>query len=179
MLTLVIGGARSGKSAYAQRLCVERGGPVVFVATARVEDDEMRARVARHRAGRPAHWTTVEEPLDVAGAVRRATPAEAAVLIDCATTWLANAAWAERARAADDRQARLLAAVRELAAAARARETIVVTNEVGAGVVPATPVGRFFRDVHGLANQELARAASRVVALVAGLPLAVKGGPAL
>ena len=176
MLTLIVGGARSGKSRYAQELCREHAS-VVYIATARVEDEEMRDRVACHRASRPAHWTTIEEPVDVLTQLRRASPPDATILLDCATTWLSNLAWAERDRSPDDLETFMLASVTELATAARSRATIIVSNELGSGLVPQTPVGRFFRDVHGLANQELARHASYVVALIAGLPLTLKGRP--
>jgi adenosylcobinamide kinase/adenosylcobinamide-phosphate guanylyltransferase len=173
MLTLILGGARSGKSRYAQELC---GGAeqVVYVATARADtDEEMQMRIARHRANRPAAWTTVEEPLDVARAVREAH-ARATVLIDCVTVWVANLMWERRALAASECERLILDQAEHLIQAARGRKVIAVSNEVGSGIVPETAVGRAFRDVHGVVNQRLARAAAHVVLMVAGLPLTLK-----
>lgn len=176
MLTLILGGARSGKSRYAQAMC-ETAESVVYVATARADDDEeMRARVARHRADRPASWRTVEEPLDVERAVATATPAGATVLVDCVTVWLANLAWAHRDAAPEEVERVALERTAELARVSHARRAILVSNEVGWGIVPEHPVGRSFRDLQGLANQLLAREAERVVLMVAGLPLVLKDG---
>jgi adenosylcobinamide kinase/adenosylcobinamide-phosphate guanylyltransferase len=177
MLTLVLGGARSGKSRYAQSLC-DAAAPVVYVATARTDDgdDEMRARVARHRADRPAAWRTVEEPLDLERAVEEAEPREATVLVDCITIWVANLAWEYREASPDETERLVLERVAGLARAARTRRVVAVSNEVGWGLVPDNPVGRAFRDLQGLANQLLAREAESVVLMVAGLPLPLKGG---
>src|SRR5215475_13167909 len=167
MLTLVLGGARSGKSRYAQSLC-ESASCVIYVATARVEesadDNEMRERIARHRADRPAEWQTVEEPLDLSRAVRD-SPIEAALLIDCATIWISNLMWECRKSPAAEQNTLILAEVDNL---------IIVSNEVGSGLVPEHPVARAFRDLQGLANQRLAQAADNVVFIVAGLPLRLK-----
>jgi adenosylcobinamide kinase/adenosylcobinamide-phosphate guanylyltransferase len=173
MLTLVLGGARSGKSRYAQTLC--NGRPTVYLATARAAGDpEMERRIDRHRRDRPASWTTVEEPEDVASAVVHARPADAPVIVDCITVWISNLLWKHRDATVPDQQRAVLRAAQELADAGRPRTVIAVSNEVGEGTVPDHPVARTFRDVHGLANQLLAREAGRVVLVVAGLPVVLK-----
>jgi len=173
MLTLVLGGAKSGKSRYAQSLCdgVEE---VVFVATARVEDEEMKARAARHRAERPEDWKTIEEPMAVVSVVRESNP-NATVLVDCVTNWLANLAWEHRSLPHEEQHRRVLREVDELARVAGERRVISVSNEIGGGIVPQNPVGRSFRDLQGIANQVLSEAATAVVLMVAGLPLVLKG----
>lgn len=174
MLTLVLGGARSGKSRYAQALC--DGRPAVYVATARAAGDlELQERIDRHRRDRPASWTTVEEPEDVASAVVHAPPADAPVIVDCVTVWISNLLWKHRDATAQDQERAVLRAAQELADAGRIRTVVAVSNEVGGGTVPDHPVARTFRDVHGLANQILAREAGRVVLVVAGLPVVLKG----
>ena len=174
MLTLVLGGARSGKSRYAQALCADRA--TVYVATARALDDpEMQERINRHRRDRPGSWITLEEPEAVASAVTRARPADAPVIVDCITVWIGNLLWKHRGAAAQTQEQVVLRSVVELIEAGRGRTLIVVANEVGGGTVPDHPVARAFRDVHGLANQLLAGEAGRVVLLVAGLPLVLKG----
>lgn len=180
-LILITGGARSGKSSLAQRFAAEMGRRVTYLATATVTDAEMAERIARHRASRPAHWETVEEPLAVPAALRRLEGQAEVVLLDCLTVWLANLllspnGHAEESGRAAARQEEALAAVEELATVARNSSftTIVVTNEVGCGVVPAYPLGRLYRDVAGLANQIVARAADEVWLTVAGLPLRLK-----
>jgi adenosylcobinamide kinase / adenosylcobinamide-phosphate guanylyltransferase len=184
MLTLVLGGARSGKSRYAQSLC-PTSSDVIYVATARVDDGagdhEMRERIARHRADRPAEWQTVEEPLDLSRVVRDA-PAEAALLIDCATLWISNLMWEFREKPAAEQQRLILAEVDDLIAAVRRRaevsmpagDVVIVSNEVGGSLVPEHPVARAFRDLQGFANQRLAQAADNVVFVIAGLPLRLK-----
>jgi adenosylcobinamide kinase/adenosylcobinamide-phosphate guanylyltransferase len=173
MLTLVLGGARSGKSRYAQTLC--NGRPTVYLATARAAGDpEMERRIDRHRRDRPASWTTVEEPEDVVSAVVHARPADAPVIVDCITVWISNLLWKHRDATVPDQQRAVLRAAQELADAGRPRTVIAVSNEVGGGTVPDHPVARTFRDVHGLANQLLAREAGRVVLVVAGLPVVLK-----
>ncbi|MGH9935068.1 MAG: bifunctional adenosylcobinamide kinase/adenosylcobinamide-phosphate guanylyltransferase [Blastocatellia bacterium] len=181
MLTLILGGARSGKSRYAQSLC-DRSAQVVYIATARADevdsDHEMRERIARHRADRPANWRTVEEPLDLPRAVREA-PVEATLLIDCATLWISNLMWEYRGQTMAAQENQILAQVDDLILASRRRsedagEIIIVSNEVGGGLTPEHPVGRAFRDLQGFANQRLARAADKVVFIVVGLPLPLK-----
>lgn len=172
MLTLVIGGARSGKSRYAQSLARSEERPVLFVATATPEDPEMAARIERHRADRPPHWKTLEAPLDVVAAVRGA---DTVVLLDCVTLWISNLLYEHRALDRGAREARILGEVEALAAVLIEKEAIAVSNEVGEGIVPESSLAREFRDLQGQANQILAREAGRVVLLVAGIPLALKG----
>jgi adenosylcobinamide kinase / adenosylcobinamide-phosphate guanylyltransferase len=173
MLTLVLGGARSGKSRYAQGLIGDRHA--IYVATARrTKDREMTGRIARHRASRRPSWTTIEEPEFVPRAIRTAMPADAPIIVECATLWLSNLFEREAHTPPQRQHDILMAAVRELADASRLREVIVVSNEVGGGIVPTTRVGRRFRDLQGWANQILAAEAESVVLVVAGLPIMLK-----
>jgi len=163
--TLLLGGARSGKSALAERWAhehVDAGGSVAVVATAEAFDDEMRERVARHRADRPAVWTTIEEPLDLAAAIAAAPP-DALAVVDCLTTWLANLAFHGRAGDTDAAATRALDAI-----AARPGQTIVISNEVGSGIVPADAGTRAYRDELGRLNQRFAVAADEALLVVAG-----------
>lgn len=172
-MSLVLGGARSGKSGYAQSLC---GGRelVVVVATARDDGDlEWRERIQRHRRDRPAGWQTLEEPLALPEAIVSLAPG-AVALVDCVTLWLANLVWEARARQRAEREERVLARVEALVAASVGREVVLVSNEVGAGIVPENAAAREFRDLQGRANQRLAAAADRVVLVTAGLPLLLK-----
>ena len=169
-LVLVTGGARSGKSRFAEARLGELApaGPWRYVATAEPLDDEMRARIAHHRARRGDPWRTVEAPRALADAVR--APAEAAVLVDCITIWLSNLMLDGLSDEA------LLAAADELAAAARASgvPVVFVTNEVGSGIVPIDPLARRFRDLAGWVNQRLASACDEVFLVAAGLPLKLR-----
>jgi adenosylcobinamide kinase/adenosylcobinamide-phosphate guanylyltransferase len=174
MLTLVLGGARSGKSRYAQSLIGSR--PAIYIATARRNRDrEMSGRIDRHRADRPSSWITIEEPESVPRAVRTAAPADAPVIVECVTLWLSNLFERESHTPPRRQQEILMAAVRDLADASQLREVIAVSNEVGGGIVPTTRVGRRFRDLQGWANQILAEDADSVTLVVAGLPLVLKG----
>ena len=169
-LTLITGGARSGKSAYAQRLAAADGRPVLFVATAEAGDEDMRQRIERHRAGRPAGWQTIEEPLSVAAAVRAQLgdgPRSTVVLLDCVTLLVSNLLLAKRPVQPE------IGALLKWQRLTGAR-LIAVTNEVGLGIVPDNELARRYRDELGEANQSLAVQASEVVLLVAGLPLAIK-----
>jgi adenosylcobinamide kinase/adenosylcobinamide-phosphate guanylyltransferase len=173
MLTLVLGGAKSGKSRYAQSLCID-SPRVVFLATARDEGDpEMRARINRHRAERSDKWITIEEPLAIVRAVGESEPSTT-VLLDCVTMWVANLAWEHRSLQETERQKLVMEEVSALAKAAGEREVVAVSNEVGSGIVPDHPAGRHFRDLQGIANQHLAREAGHVVLMVSGLPLTLK-----
>ena len=160
-ITFVLGGARSGKSRYAEALIAAQPPPWRYVATAQAFDDEMRARIAEHRARRDAQWDTVEAPLDLPGALAVAAP----VLVDCLTLWTTNLLLAERAL---DWPA-LLAALD-----ARTAATVLVSNEVGLGIVPDNALARRFRDMAGLLHQQVAARADRVVLMVAGIPMGVK-----
>ncbi len=171
-LTLITGGARSGKSSFAVDLARKRGGSnVVFIATAEPGDQEMRARIAAHRAARPPGWTTIETRDQVAQALRAAPPMSA-VLLDCVALWTSNVLHSHRTGAAQamDKQ------IDELIDWFRAADVvlIVVTNEVGMGLVPATELGRAFRDLLGSVNRRLAAASDEVYFLVAGLPMELK-----
>ena len=174
MLTLVLGGARSGKSRYAQSLIGSR--QAIYIATARrTRDREMAGRIDRHRADRPSSWITIEEPESVPHVVRTVAPQDAPVIVECVTLWLSNLFERESHTPPRRQQEILMAAVRDLADAAQLREVIAVSNEVGGGIVPATRVGRRFRDLQGWANQILAEEADSVTLVVAGLPVALKG----
>jgi adenosylcobinamide kinase/adenosylcobinamide-phosphate guanylyltransferase len=163
-LTLVLGGARSGKSRHAEKLIAGAPPPWTYVATAEALDDEMRDRIAHHRMRRNARWQTVDAPLDLAGVVAGlAGPA----LIDCLTLWLSNVMLGERDVELESE--RLLAAL-----AAAPGPLIAVSKEVGLGLVPETPLGRAFRDAQGRLNQRAAAAADRVIFMAAGLPLSLK-----
>lgn len=166
-LVLVLGGARSGKSRYAEALTTCLPPPWVYIATAQAFDDEMRARITEHRARRAAGWRTVEAPATLPDALRDA--GSAPVLVDCLTLWLSNLMLGD---------ADLNAAEAALEAALnRAAPTVLVSNEVGLGIVPDNALARRFRDHVGHLHQRLAARADRVVLTVAGLPLFVKGGP--
>jgi adenosylcobinamide kinase / adenosylcobinamide-phosphate guanylyltransferase len=176
MLTLVLGGARSGKSAYAQSLCADRAA--VFIATARdVGDPEWRERIARHRRDRPPRWRTIEAPLALVETLE-GVPQEAVALVDCLGVWVGNLMYEHRELATAESEAQVLGRVECVATIAARRETIVVSNEVGSATVPEHPVARRFRDMLGFANQIVARHAGRVVLVVAGIPMTVKDGGA-
>jgi adenosylcobinamide kinase/adenosylcobinamide-phosphate guanylyltransferase len=172
-IVLVTGGARSGKSAYAERRAAEVGGAVTYVATAEALDEEMARRIARHREERPAAWTTVEAPRRAGEAVRAAA---GTVLVDCLTVLASNALLAAEAEGEEGVQRAVLAEAGGLRDAALAREgvTLVVTNEVGMGVHPSSRLGRWYRDALGRANLFLAEAAEEVVLLVSGIPVRIK-----
>jgi adenosylcobinamide kinase/adenosylcobinamide-phosphate guanylyltransferase len=173
---LVLGGARAGKSAFAferARALADAGGRVAVVATAEACDAEMAARIARHRADRPADWVTVEAPLALREALAALVGQADVVVVDCLNLWVANLLGGDPAL--DD--AALAAHVAPLLAllARRPYQAIVVSNEVGGGIHPETALGRRFRDALGLVNQTVARAVDEVVLVVAGCPLWLKG----
>ena len=171
-MRLLLGGARSGKSALAVRLAQSWAGPVVFVATAQARDADMAGRIEQHRRDRPAGWTTVEEPVELATVLRDAS-AEAFLVVDCLSLWVSNlmeAGWEgerieEAARAAAD------------ILSARESPSVVVSNEVGLGVVPATELGRSYRDVLGRVNAVFAEAADSALLIVAGRALELGAPP--
>ncbi len=166
-VTLVLGGARSGKSRHAEALVESQPGPCIYLATAEAGDAEMAARIAAHRTHRGRRWTTVEEPLDLAAALGRACAPERAVLVDCLTLWLSNLLGAGRSVAAECEG--LLAALPGLAG-----PVVLVSNEVGQGVVPDNALARVFVDHAGRLHQDLAAVAQRVVFMTAGLPRELK-----
>ena len=165
-LTLVLGGARSGKSRYAEALVTRLPAPWVYVATAQAFDDEMRARITGHRERRAPGWRTMEAPMNLPAALRDA--GDAPVLVDCLTLWLTNLILGDADLAAAE--AGLEAALE------RAAPTVLVSNEVGLGIVPDNALARRFRDEAGRLHQRLTARAGRVVFMVAGLPMLVKGG---
>ena len=165
-LTFLLGGARSGKSTLATELASGSGAPVTVIATGEARDDEMAARIAAHRAERPAEWGTVEEPLELAAALA-AVPAESAVIVDCLSLWVANLI----ERGDDDGDVEALSARVADVARKRTPPTIVVSNEVGLGIVPASPLGRRYRDVLGRVNAQWAAVADEAALVVAGRKL--------
>ncbi|QGM45977.1 bifunctional adenosylcobinamide kinase/adenosylcobinamide-phosphate guanylyltransferase [Methylocystis heyeri] len=167
-LTLVLGGARSGKSAYAEGLIVANPAPWTYVATAEIFDEEMRARIDKHRARRGEDWRTVEAPHELPRIVADAE-AGRPMLIDCLTLWLSNRLLAGADLEAD--RAALVAAL-----AARGAPTVAVASEVGLSIVPENALARAFRDAAGELHQAVARVSSRVALTVAGYPLMAKGG---
>lgn len=172
-VTLVLGGARSGKSRLAQALAETRWPRPCYLATAEIRDDEMRERIALHRRKRGPQWRCVEAPLEIVP-VLQAPPGDTdGLLLDCATLWLSNVLLGEGTNAVARRRNELLDALRTAPL-----PTIIVSNEVGMGVVPDTPLGREFRDLQGWLNQDLAAAADAVAVVIAGLPLVLKGNPA-
>ena len=166
-VTLILGGARSGKSAFAEGLCEGRPGDCVYLATAEARDDEMAARIAEHRARRGSRWSTSEEPLDLAGALVRAARADRTVLVDCLTLWLSNLL--EQDRDIEAATATLVACLGRLEG-----PVVLISNEVGLGIVPENALARAFRDHAGRLNQAVAAAAQRVVFVAAGLPMILK-----
>ncbi|BBB47807.1 bifunctional adenosylcobinamide kinase/adenosylcobinamide-phosphate guanylyltransferase [Pelolinea submarina] len=175
-LTLILGGARSGKSSYAQKLMDESGKPVLFVATATAGDDEMAARIRAHQDSRPKHWTTLEAPVNTGLAIQQAA-IEGNVLLDCVTLLVSNVLMAcPQPLVEADFQRAVQEEVESLLTAFKRHEGdwVIVSNEVGLGVVPATLMGRFYRDALGRANQQLAASADRVIFMVSGIPMKVK-----
>jgi adenosylcobinamide kinase/adenosylcobinamide-phosphate guanylyltransferase len=179
-LHLILGGARSGKSRHAETLALAARQPVTYIATARAGDDEMAARIAHHRSHRPADWTTIEAPVQLAQALREACGADRVVIIDCLTLWMTNLLFDEHVAQADTgvitppprftaERAALLEALPALPGT-----VLCVSNEIGFGVVPLGAMTRFFADEMGRLNQAVAALAQRVTLTVAGLPLELK-----
>lgn len=170
-VTLVLGGVRSGKSRYAQDLAA-LGKRVAMIATAEACDDDMRQRIARHREERPSNWTTVEEPLALGAALLECGSQFDTILVDCLTVWTANAMQHEASEGGESvlcAADRLVQALRSIPAS-----VILVSNEVGSGIVPDNELGRNYRDLLGFVNQRVAAVADEVILLVAGCPLFVK-----
>jgi len=164
---LIIGGARSGKSGYAEDLASAHHGRRVYIATAEAGDEEMALRIEAHRSRRGDGWLTIEEPLELISALRTAASDDAFVLVDCLTLWLSNLMLARRDVGTE------VADLCDVMKALPGR-ICLVSNEVGLGIVPDTPLGRCFRDEAGFANQMVAREADEVLFMVAGLPMRLK-----
>ena len=173
MKTLILGGARSGKSAHAEKLALQSGKPVTYIATAQVYDDEFARRIAQHRQRRPAEWQLLEEPFHLAAALRRHAAPGHCLLVDCLTLWLAQwicpdcqppatSTWESERQALIDALATLPG------------EIILVSNEVGMGIVPLGEINRRFQDEQGRLNQAAAAACDRALFMAAGLPLTLK-----
>ena len=185
MITFITGGARSGKSALAENLATKSGLEVVYVATACAGDDEMIERIRQHRQRRPDHWATVEEPLELAEVLRLQAAAGRFVIVDCLTLWLGNLLFADfPAGHGSDEEVRVIEPgalfTAQRAAFLRALaglpgELAVISNELGMGVIPLGALSRLFVDEAGRLNQEVAARANRVILMVSGCPLVVKG----
>lgn len=167
-VTLVLGGARSGKSRYAEGLVTASPRPWVYVATAEARDEEMAERIGHHRERRGPDWRTVEEPLDLANGVAGACQGGGTLLVDCLTLWVSNLIGA--GRDVHEASERLVQTLGEFSG-----RVVIVSNEVGLGIVPANALAREFRDEAGRLNQMIAEVADEVVFMVAGLPMRVKG----
>lgn len=169
----ILGGARSGKSTFAEQLAKKRAGnDVLFIATAQALDDEMRARIADHRAARPAAWHTLEAPRDIVGALSQWHTMPRLIILDCLTLWVTNELLADE----NDLDGRLACQLDKLTEWTRLQniDLILVSNEVGLGIVPDNALSRTFRDVLGRLNARAAQKADRVYLMVAGLPLEIK-----
>lgn len=166
-LTLVLGGAASGKSAFAERLCCSAGQRRIYIATAEARDPEMSVKIETHQVRRGADWACVEAPLELVDALTKVNAGHV-VLVDCATMWLANQM--AKSDIVTDEEAELLSALNTCAS-----PVIMVSNELGQGIVPENALARRFRQAHGEMNQKLAAQAALVVNVIAGLPLALKG----
>ncbi|MCW3099687.1 MAG: adenosylcobinamide kinase/adenosylcobinamide-phosphate guanylyltransferase [Chthonomonadaceae bacterium] len=179
-LVLVTGGARSGKSRFAQQRAEmaarEQGAKVLFIATAEESDDEMAARISRHRHDRPADWTTIETPLEAAAQIVAHSGEFSFILLDCLTLFVSNHLLAAGDIAPEEIEAAVDRAIAALLDAARSgpATVLIVTNEVGMGLHPMSALGRLFQDIAGRANQQVAAAADEVVFMVSGLPLVLK-----
>lgn len=173
-LTLVLGGARSGKSSFAEQLCLDHCTAAhvkaaIYLATAKAGDQEMRNRIALHRQRREPLWQTIEEPLDLIGVISRQANPQQPILVDCLTLWLSNLL--QSGRSIGEETDRLLKTFQNR----NLPPTVMVSNEVGLGIVPDNELSRRFRDEAGRLNQKMAAAADRVVLIAAGLPLSLKG----
>jgi adenosylcobinamide kinase / adenosylcobinamide-phosphate guanylyltransferase len=167
--TLILGGVRSGKSRYAEALAREVAGPIAVIATGTALDEEMAARIAAHRTNRPAHWSVIEEPIYLSTALLRVAAEHSVVIVDCLTLWLTNLLCHADSRLLAAESERLFAALPGLPGM-----QILVSNEVGLGIMPLVELARRFGDEAGALHQRLATVCDRVVLMVAGLPLTVK-----
>jgi adenosylcobinamide kinase / adenosylcobinamide-phosphate guanylyltransferase len=175
-ITLVLGGVRSGKSRYARQLA-ENFNSVTFIATALASDAEMRRKIAAHRRERPREWCTLEVPTGLPAAISKASATAEVILIDCLTTYVGNQVMDSRHKCCSPKGSRSSFDSAQLCAAIESTNSsiIIVSNEVGSGIVPAFPSGRLYRDLLGELNQRVAGIADRVVFMVAGQPLTIKG----
>jgi adenosylcobinamide kinase/adenosylcobinamide-phosphate guanylyltransferase len=172
-LVLVLGGARSGKSSFAQQLAARSDSKVLFLATAEASDDEMVKRIAKHKQSRPAAWVTIEEPLRMASTLMKENQSYDLAIVDCLTVWLGNMMFHNT----DVSEEKIM---QEVSAVLRSYKNgscsyILISGELGLGVVPENPMGRLFRDIHGRMNQEIAQEADKVFLMIAGIPLEIKG----
>ncbi len=165
--TLILGGARSGKSRYAEKLAYDSSLNLIYLATAEIRDDEMRERVEHHKADRAGRWDTIEEPIEIPKVIQKHSKIDNVILIDCLTIWLSNLMEAGK---------NLEAGINSLVDTIKDAEghVILVSNEVGQGIVPANALARTFRDEAGRLNQVIASAADEVISITAGLPLTLK-----
>lgn len=179
--TIVLGGTRSGKSSYAEKLAIESGKEVIYIATARPGDGEMAARIANHRSNRPAHWRTVEEPIGLAAAIDAWSAPDRVVLVDCLTLWLSNLIFSIDQDCPEVGLIDLPALFYEQSDALIGAlqqphgEVILVSNEIGLGIVPYGALSRCFADEAGRLNQAVAAVCERALFIVAGMPLTLKG----
>lgn len=169
MKTLIVGGVRSGKSRYAEQLATSHEGPINVIVTATAGDEEMAARIAAHRARRPSHWRVREEPTALGQALLEVARPDSVVIVDCLTLWLTNIMMQSDHDLLERESDALLAAVQSAPGL-----VILVSNDVGSGIIPVNDLARRFADVTGSLHQRLARACDRVVWMMAGLPLTVK-----
>jgi adenosylcobinamide kinase/adenosylcobinamide-phosphate guanylyltransferase len=169
MKTLILGGVRSGKSRYAEELARTHTGPVTVIATGSAQDEEMAARIEAHRRNRPPDWSVIEEPTRLAAALRRAATPAGLVIVDCLTLWVSNLLCGEDGDALRREFDQLLEVLPNLSG-----DCILISNEVGLGIIPVSALARRFGDEAGILHQRLACLCDRVIFMVAGLPLAVK-----
>lgn len=179
-LSFILGGVRSGKSAFAEKLVRKLAQPTLYLATGLATDNEMAERIRRHRRARPSSWVTLEEPLDLAGrleAVLAGPDAPGAVLIDCLDVWQSNLLLERQGQAPEALCSRALSDVDRLLEVCRCSPAafFLVSSEVGLSLVPPHPLGRCFQDILGLVNQKVAEAATQVYLVVAGIPVELKG----
>lgn len=173
MIELVLGGARSGKSRYAEQQAIASGLQVIYIATAEAGDEEMRSRIAHHRNQRPQHWQTVEQPIHLAQAIQDYASPQHCILVDCLTLWLCNVLFDKRGELQTDRYQQHSDALLATLAGCKQR-VILVSNEIGSGVVAADAMTRRFVDEAGFLHQKIAQLSNQVVLVTAGLPQILK-----
>ncbi|MBU2102177.1 MAG: bifunctional adenosylcobinamide kinase/adenosylcobinamide-phosphate guanylyltransferase [Candidatus Omnitrophota bacterium] len=170
-MTFILGGARSGKSRYAAEIAKKLGKKTIFIATAAALDDEMKERIRLHKISRPKGWGLIEEPMDLSGVIVGLKPTYDVAIIDCIGLWVCNLLMADmKDDAIEKRIKKLTGSIFK----AKAGLVVIVSNEVGGGIVPADPLSRRFRDLLGLANQMIAAKAESVIVMQAGIPVKIK-----